>query len=77
MSGFDNAAPERVTVWKVNANLFPMIGTPFAQGRGFLPEEDAQGGARAVVLSWSLWQRRFGGNRATVGSRQGWTPKAM
>jgi len=68
LSASGSVEPERVTVWKVNANFFPMIGTPFAQGRGFLPEEDAPGGTRAVVLSWGLWQRRFGGNPGAVGS---------
>ena len=59
--------PERVSLWKVNAGLFPMLGVKMALGRGFLPAEDQPGAGRVVLLSHSLWQRRFGSDAGLVG----------
>jgi predicted permease len=36
-------------------------------GRGFLPEEDQPGHDHVIILSYSLWQRRFGSDRAVIG----------
>lgn len=41
----------------VSANYFSFLGVPPALGRGFLPEEERQGGAPVVVLSHRYWQR--------------------
>ena len=44
----------------VNADLFPLLGVTPVIGRGFLPAEDNPGEAgRVVVLSQSLFQKRF------------------
>jgi putative ABC transport system permease protein len=52
--------PEQVSGEYVSATLFPVLGvTPFL-GRNFLPEEDRQGAACAVMVSYGFWQRRFG-----------------
>ena len=59
--------PERVAAWRVNAGFFPLIGTGFLRGRGFLPEEDRAGAGHAAVLSYPLWRRRFGGDAGVVG----------
>jgi predicted permease len=42
----------------VSANYFSSLGVLPARGRGFLPEEERQGGAPVVVLSHRLWQRQ-------------------
>jgi predicted permease len=60
--------PERVWAAHVTANYFDMLEVRPILGRGFVPEEDQKpGGAPVVVLSYSLWQRRFGGDQRIVG----------
>ena len=44
-----------------------MYGAPVALGRTFTPQEDSPHGGKVVVLSYGLWQRRFGGDPAIVG----------
>jgi len=53
---------EQIRGARATANLFEVLGTPLALGRSFSAEEDREGGPRAVILSWGLWQRRFGGD---------------
>jgi len=55
--------PERVSTYAVTANFFPLLGVQPLLGRSFTPDEDRPGGSKAVVLSYGLWQSRFGGDR--------------
>ena len=59
--------PEQVQGAAVTAGLFGLLGVEAEHGRTFLPEEDRPGGARPVVLSHGLWQRRFGGEPGILG----------
>lgn len=52
---------ERVGGLEVSANLFPMLGVRPAVGRLFREEEDRKDGPKVVLLSYGMWQRRFGG----------------
>jgi putative ABC transport system permease protein len=52
--------PSRVTGTTASSNLFPLLRVKAAQGRTFLPEEDAPG-ARTMVVSHGFWQRHFAG----------------
>ncbi|HEV2422529.1 MAG TPA: ABC transporter permease [Candidatus Acidoferrales bacterium] len=52
--------PERVLAARVSAPLFPMLGAQPALGRTFSSQEDAPG-HNVAILSYGLWQRRFGG----------------
>ena len=55
--------PERVWGQSVSGNFFPVLGVPMAAGRPILPEDDQTSGSNhVVVLSNSLWQRRFAGD---------------
>jgi putative ABC transport system permease protein len=50
-----------------SASLFTTLGAKPLLGRTLLPEEDRKEGNRAVVLSYGLWQRRFGGDSNIIG----------
>src|SRR5262245_43833187 len=52
--------PERLRGMRVTDGFFAMLGARPRMGRDFLPEEDQPGGAKVVILSHGLWQRRFG-----------------
>ncbi|HLW77986.1 MAG TPA: ABC transporter permease, partial [Terriglobia bacterium] len=60
--------PERLNARMATAGLFPLLGVTAAVGRTFLPDEDRAGGAPVALVSYGLWQRRFGGAPGVVGS---------
>ncbi|HSQ00116.1 MAG TPA: ABC transporter permease, partial [Candidatus Dormibacteraeota bacterium] len=62
-----DGSPERVRADRVTANLFPLLGVNPLFGRGFLDADDREGAPRVVLLSYGVWQRRFGGQRTAVG----------
>jgi len=53
--------PERIDGSFCSANLFATLGVAPALGRSFRGDEDRQGAARVAVISYDLWQHRFGG----------------
>jgi putative ABC transport system permease protein len=59
--------PERLTTQMATANLFDLLGVQVVRGRTFLPEEDKAGAAGVTLISYALWQRRFGGAENVVG----------
>ena len=59
--------PERVQAYSVTANFFPLFGMQPLLGRSFLTEEDRPGANKVAVLSYSLWQSRYGGDPRTIG----------
>src|SRR5262247_1155209 len=59
--------PERLRAAVVSADWFAALGTPPLSGRTFLPEEHRPGQNNAVVLSYGLWQGRFGGDAQVLG----------
>src|SRR5437764_1304062 len=64
LTGVDE--PERPEGRRVSANLFELLGVPALLGRTFVPDDDRPG-THVVLLSHSLWQRRFGSDPSIVG----------
>ena len=58
---------ERIEASRVTGNFLAVLGIQPALGRTFLPEEDKPGGPLAVILSDSLWRRKFSADPAIVG----------
>jgi putative ABC transport system permease protein len=61
------AYPEQVHAIHVTADYFHLFGAPVIEGRTFNADEDRPNGAHVAVLSYGLWQRRFGGDRSIIG----------
>jgi predicted permease len=59
--------PELLIGLGVSANFLSTLGVLPALGRDFRPEENEQGRDRVLILSHSLWQRKFGGDAAVIG----------
>jgi predicted permease len=67
-AGEHQELPEVVAAAAGTWNLFAVLGVRPVIGRTFTPEEDRPE-SRVVLLSWSLFQRRFGGDRSIVGKQ--------
>jgi predicted permease len=52
---------------RVSANFFSVLGVEPILGRTFQAGEDQQGGPKVTVLTYGLWQRRFGGDPGVIG----------
>ena len=59
--------PEQVAATKVSEDYFELMQTQPLLGRVFLAEEQQAGKERVVVLSYSLWKRRFGNDPEIIG----------
>jgi putative ABC transport system permease protein len=61
------AEPERAQYAIVTADFFATLGVQPLLGRAFRAEEDNPAHASAVLISHSLWRRRFGSDPALAG----------
>jgi putative ABC transport system permease protein len=61
--------PIEVQAQLVTAGFFPTLGVQPLIGRWFTEEEDRPGGNLVAVLSYQLWQERFGGSEAVLGQQ--------
>jgi len=61
------ALPERLEAASATPGVFGLLGARTALGRTFLPDEDRPSHNHVAVLSYGLWQRRFGGDPSIVG----------
>ena len=59
--------PERVQTAMFDQDLLPTLGVQPLFGRIFSAADDREGAPGTVLLSYGLWQRRFGGDRAILG----------
>jgi predicted permease len=65
MSG--RGEPERIFTPSATANFFSVLGVEPIIGRTFQPGEDKPGAPRVTVLTFGMWQRRFGGDAGIIG----------
>ncbi len=70
---FTLAAPgqpaEVIAGLRASAGFFQVLGAPLELGREFLPEEDAPGRNRVVILSDQFWRTRFGADPQVIGRK--------
>jgi len=65
LSGFGET--ENIGAPRVNADFFKVLGVEPILGRTFQSGEDLPGARRLTVLTYGLWQRRFGGDPNVIG----------
>jgi putative ABC transport system permease protein len=63
------ALPEQVRATISSWDLFATLGVQPSIGRSFTPEDDQPSANGTVILSWSLWKRRFGGDSSVIGRK--------
>ena len=64
LTGYGEA--ERILTGQCSADLFSALRANTLVGRLFTNDEDKPGAAPVVVLSYALWQRRFGGQNSIL-----------
>ena len=60
--------PEELEGRRATGNLWSVLGVKPQLGRVFNEDEDTQG-SKVAVLSYGLWQRRFGGSPDAIGKK--------
>jgi putative ABC transport system permease protein len=61
--------PEKIPSQIATTNLFNVLGVNPIMGRTFAPEEGKPGQPGVAVISFGLWQRRFGGDPRIIGRK--------
>jgi putative ABC transport system permease protein len=59
--------PQRIRGASIAADYLTTLGVKPIIGRGFSGQEDQPGGAAVSLISYSFWQKHFGGNTSAVG----------
>lgn len=67
LSGKRIELPEVVKAGACTSNFFPLLGVQPVLGRMFTQADD-HWGADTVLLTWSVFERRFGGDPSIIGS---------
>lgn len=61
--------PEQVRIGRVSWNFFDVLGVHVVRGRSFTDADGRPSEAPPVIVTWPLFQRRFGGDPAALGAR--------
>lgn len=59
--------PEKVYAYAVTANFFSVLGVEPVLGRTFVSEDDRPESNKVAIISYPLWQSKYGGDRGLVG----------
>ncbi len=62
-----NGQAVRLAGNEISSNMFPLLGVTPKLGRIFGPGDQTPGQDHLVILSYSLWQTRFGGDAKIIG----------
>ena len=63
----DGQPPERIAGAYVSGNFFRMLGEQPVLGRDFVDDDDREGAEPAVLLGYTVWQNRYGGDPGVLG----------
>jgi hypothetical protein len=63
----DERPARRVAAAFVSWDAFSMLAQRPVAGRDFRESDDRAGAPPVVIIGWSLWQARYGGDQAIVG----------
>ena len=69
MSLIGDGRPELIPGAQVSANVFDLLGVHPQLGRSFLDQEDRAGQHQVVMLTDSLWRRRFAADPSVIGRK--------
>jgi len=61
--------PEEIPAQRVTDNLFSVLSANAMLGRTFSPDDSKPGQNNVIVISYGLWQRRFGGDPNVIGRK--------
>jgi putative ABC transport system permease protein len=61
------ASPEGYHGARISANTFSLIGQKPIAGRDFLPADEQPGAAPVAILSYKVWENRYGKDLSVVG----------
>lgn len=67
LSGTQGQLPESIHAATFSSSMLPVLGVQPALGRNFSAADDNPSANGTVLLSCSLWKRRFGGNPSILG----------
>jgi predicted permease len=66
LSGSGGQLPEKLNSAEISWDMLRTLGVQPALGRDFAQADDGPSANGTVLLSWGLWKRRFGGDRAVL-----------
>lgn len=58
--------PEKLIGASATWNVFSVLGVSPAMGRDFVASDDQRAASGVALLTWGLWQRRFGGDKSVL-----------
>jgi putative ABC transport system permease protein len=63
----DRGMPEQARGSYLTGNAFSVVGQAPLLGRDFRPEDEQRGGDRAVIIGYTIWRNRYGGDPGVIG----------
>ncbi len=66
LTNADGRLPEKAIGASSTWNIFSTLGVSPALGRSFNPDDDRPSASGTVLLSWGMWKRRYGGDKAIL-----------